>query len=415
VKKLFALLFIVALAAGGFYLKKRGEEKIVPVETVKVKRGEVKRVIDATGIVKPQVGAEIKVGARISGTVIKENVKVGDYVKKGDLIAVIDNRELRESLKRAEANLREIERTYPKRIEEQALKVKAAQAEVSSAKAKLRAEEENYRLKKWQFERQAELLKEGYTTEEKFRSAKRELQMAESSLKSAKEALKKAELNLKAARAQLERLRAEFQESLKKAEAELKTAQIRYSYSYIYAPKSGIISFVSTQEGETVVAGLNAPQFVTILDPKRLENWIYVDETEIGKVKKGMDVIFRVDAYRDKVFKGKVVEIYPKPKVLNNVVYYIVVARGFKDVELLRPEMTTHNQIIAGVKKNVLVVPNRAVKWKGGRFIVYKVVDGKVIEVPVQVGWSDDTYTEIVSGLKEGDEIAISVKKEGRH
>jgi HlyD family secretion protein/macrolide-specific efflux system membrane fusion protein len=412
VKKFVALLLVAALAVGGFFLTRKREEKIVPVKTVKVKKGEVKRVIDATGIVKPQVGAEIKVGARISGTVVKENVKVGDFVKKGDLIAVIDNRELKESLKRAEANLEEVKETYPRRIEEHELKIKAAEAEVASARAKVKAEEENYNLKKWQFERQAALLKIGYTTEEKFRSAKREFELARSSLKSAKEALKKAELNLKAAEAELSRLKAEFKQNLKKAEADLETAKIRYSYSYIYAPKSGIISFVSTQEGETVVAGLNAPQFVTILDPKKLENWIYVDETEIGKVKKGMEVVFRVDAYRDKVFKGKVVEIYPKPKILNNVVYYIVVARGFKDVELLRPEMTTHNQIIAGVKRGVLVVPNEAVKWKNGRFVVYKVVDGKVVEVPVQVGWSDDSYTEIVSGLKEGDEVAISVKKE---
>jgi len=377
VKKFVALLLVVALAAGGFFLTRKREEKIVPVKTVKVKKGEVKRVIDATGIIKPQVGAEIKVGARISGTVVKENVKVGDFVKKGDLIAVIDNRELKESLKRAEANLNEVKETYPKRIEEQELKVKAAEAEVASARAKVKAEEESYDLKKWQFKRQAELLKIGYTTEEKFRSAKREFELARSSLKSAKEALKKAELNLKAARAELSRLKAEFRQSLKKAEADLETAKVRYSYSYIYAPKSGIISFVSTQEGETVVAGLNAPQFVTILDPKKLENWIYVDETEIGKVRKGMEVVFRVDAYRDNVFRGKVVEIYPKPKILNNVVYYIVVARGFKNVELLRPEMTTHNQIIAGVKRGVLVVPNEAVKWKNGRFVVYKVVDGK--------------------------------------
>jgi HlyD family secretion protein/macrolide-specific efflux system membrane fusion protein len=412
VKKLLVLILVLGTVAGGFLLFKGKKERIVPVKVVEVKRGEVKRVIDATGIVKPQVGAEIKVGARISGTVVKETVKVGDFVKKGQLIAVIDNRELAESLKRAEANLEEIKRTYPKRIKEQELKVESARADVKAARAKLKAEEENYALKKWQFERQAELLKIGYTTEEKYRSAKRELKLAESSLKSARENLKRALLNLKAAKEELKRLKAEFEENLKKAEADLKTAQIRYSYSYIYAPKSGIISFVSTQEGETVVAGLNAPQFVTILDPEKLENWIYVDETEIGKVKKGMEVLFRVDAYRDKVFKGKVVEIYPKPKILNNVVYYIVVARGFKDVELLRPEMTTHNQIIAGVKKGVLVVPNQAVKWKNGKFIVYKVEGNKVVEVPVKVGWSDDTYTEIVSGLREGDKVALSVKRE---
>ena len=411
-KKLIALILVLTAVAAGVFLLKGKKERIVPVKVVEVKRGEVKKVIDATGIVKPQVGAEIKVGARISGTVVRETVKVGDFVKKGQLIAIIDNRELRESLKRAEANLEEIKKTYPRRIKEQELKVKSARADVEAAKAKLKAEEENYALKKWEFERQAELLKTGYTTQEKYRSAKRELKLAESSLKSARENLKRALLNLKAAQQELLRLKAEFDESLKKAEADLKTAKIRYSYSYIYAPKSGIISFVSTQEGETVVAGLNAPQFVTILDPRRLENWIYVDETEIGKVRKGMEVLFRVDAYRDRIFKGKVVEIYPKPKILNNVVYYIVVARGFKNVELLRPEMTTHNQIIAGVRKGVLVVPNQAVKWKNGKFVVYKVIGKKVVEVPVKVGWSDDRYTQIISGLKEGDKVALSVKRE---
>ncbi|WP_457678544.1 HlyD family secretion protein [Thermovibrio sp.] len=413
-KRILILIVLLILGTiGALFVIKGKRGKIVPVETVKVKRGEVKKVIDATGIVKPQVGAEIKVGARISGTVVKETVKVGDFVKKGQLIAVIDNRELKEDLKRAEANLKEIEKTYPERIKEQKLKVLSAEADLKSAEAKLKAEEENYKLKKWQYQRQKKLLKIGYTTKEKFKEAKRDFETAESSLKSAKEAVERAEYSLKAAITELNRLKAEFKESLKKAEADVATAKVRYSYSFIYAPKSGIISFVSTQEGETVVAGLNAPQFVTILDPKKLENWIYVDETEIGKVKKGMKVLFKVDAYPDKVFKGKVVEIYPKPKILNNVVYYIVVARGFKDVELLRPEMTTHNQIIAGIRKGVLVVPNEAVKWKNGKFVVYKVVGKKVVEVPVKVGWSDDRYTQIVKGLKEGDLVAVKLKREG--
>ena len=410
-KRAFTLVVFLLVALGVFLALRSKGEKLIPTKTVKVKKGEVKKVIDATGIVKPQVGAEIKVGARISGTVIKESVKVGDFVKKGQLIAVIDNRELKEALRKAEANLREVERTYPKRIKEQELKLKSALADLRSAQARVKAEEENFKLRKWQFDRQKELLKEGFTTLEKFKTARRELEAAESSLRSAEEALKKARYNYLAQKAALERLKAEFKENLKRAKAELETAKIRYSYSYIYAPKSGIISFVSTQEGETVVAGLNAPQFVTILDPKKLENWIYVDETEIGKVKEGMEVLFTVDAYPGKSFKGRVVEIYPKPKILNNVVYYIVVARGFKEVELLRPEMTTHNQIIAGIRKGVLVLPNRAVKWKNGRFVVYKVEKGRVKEVPVKVGWSDDKFTEIVSGLKEGDEVALELRK----
>ena len=412
-KKFLAFLLIVSVSLSFvYYFKSRKGEKIVPVETAVVKRGEVKRVIDATGIIKPQVGAEIKVGARISGTVVKENVKVGDYVKKGDLIAVIDNRELREELKKAKAKLEEVKKTYPKRIKAKELRLESALAELRSAEAKLKAKEENYRLKKWELERQEELFKRGYTTEQKLRKARFDLRQAESDLKSAQEALKKAKLEVEVAKKELSELKEKFKAELAVAEANLKQAEVRYSYSFIYAPKSGVISFVSTQEGETVVAGLNAPQFVTILDPEKLENWIYVDETEIGKVKEGMEVVFTVDTYRDRVFHAKVEEIYPQPEPKNNVVYYIVVARGFKDVKLLRPGMTTHNSIIAGVKKNVLVVPNAAVKWKDGRYVVYKVEGGKVKEVPVKVGWSDDEFTEIVSGLKEGDKVAIRLKKE---
>ncbi len=401
----------VLIVLGLLVKLKKKEPVLVPLKVVTVKRGEVKNVIEATGIIKPQVGAKVKVGARISGTVVEENVKVGDRVKKGDLIAVIDNRELKAELERAKANLREIEETYPKRIESQQLKVKSAKAELESATARLNAERENLKLKKWEFERQKKLFSIGYTTEEKFKKAKRELALAESSYKEALENLKKAKLNLKIQERELERLKSEFKERLKEAKERLKQAKIRYSYSFIYAPIDGIISYVSTQKGETVVAGLNAPQFVTILDPKRLENRIYVDETEIGKVKKGMTVEFSVDAYRNEVFKAKVVEIYPEPVIRNNVVYYIVVARGFKNPQLLKPEMTTHNRIIAGVKKNVLVLPNSAVKWKNGRYVVYKVTGNGVKEVPVEVGWSDDRFTEIISGLNEGDKVAVSLSK----
>jgi HlyD family secretion protein/macrolide-specific efflux system membrane fusion protein len=411
VKKFLVFLLIVLAAASFIYFKSRKEVKLVPVKTVTVKRGEVKRVIDATGIIKPQVGAEIKVGARISGIVVKENVKVGDYVKKGDLIAVIDNRELKEELRKAKARLEEVKRTYPEKIKAQELKLQSALAQLRSAEAKLKAEEENYRLKKWELERQKELFKLGYTTEQKLKQAKFEFRQAESNLKSAEENLKKAKLEVEVAKKNLKELKEKFKSELKTAEANLRQAEIRYSYSFIYAPKSGVISFVSTQEGETVVAGLNAPQFVTILDPEKLENWIYVDETEIGKVKEGMNVIFTVDTYRDRVFHAKVEKIYPQPEQKNNVVYYIVVARGFKGVKFLRPGMTTHNSIIAGEKKNVLVVPNAAVKWKSGKYIVYKVEGGKVKEVPVKVGWSDDRFTEIVSGLKEGDTVAIRLEK----
>jgi len=411
VKKLAGIIAILLIAAGSFfYLKKSKTKELIPVKTVKVEKGEVRNIVEASGMMKPQVGAKVKVGARISGTVEKENVKVGDEIKKGDLIAIIDNRELKENLKIAKANLKETKELYPKKISNQKLAIKTAEASLNTAIAKLEAERHNMNLKKWEFEKQQSLLKDKFTTEANFKQAKTAFENTKMTFKAAEESVKQAKLNLQKEKKVLEQLISEYQSKLSQAEAQYKQAKIRFSYSYIYAPKSGIISYVSTQEGETVVAGMNAPEFVTILDPEKLENWIYVDETEIGKIKKGQNVIFTVDTYRNKKFTGKVVETYPEPTVLNNVVYYIVVVRGFKNASLLKLNMTTHNEIVIGTKNDVLIVPNEAVKWKKGKYVVYKVLNGKVKEVSVKVGWSDDKYMEIISGLKQGDKVALQVK-----
>jgi len=404
----FFLLAVVLVGSFFFIFGKKKERKIVPVETWTVRKDTVRQIVKATGTIKPQVGAEVKVGARISGTVIKEFVKVGDWVKKGQLIAIIDNRELKEELKKARANLKAVKEKYKRLIKEKELKVKEKELELRSCKQELEAKKTNYEVKKWEYEREKRLFEKGYSTKKKLKRAKNELERAKSELVSAKEKLKKAKLEKEIAEKELERVKIEYEKELKIAKAQLEQAKVRYSYSFIYAPMSGVISFVSTQEGETVVAGLNAPQFVSILDPSKLENWIYVDETEIGKIKKGMEVEFTVDTYPNRVFKAKIEEIYPKAKIWNNVVYYIAVARGFPP-NVLRPEMTTHNKIIAG-KREGLVVPKEAVKWKNGRFVVYKVEGKKVVEVPVSVGWTDERYTEILEGLKEGDVVATKVE-----
>ncbi len=410
-KVIIGVLIALAVLSGVLIAKKKlSKKRYIPLKTFTVKRGEVKNLVEATGIMEPQVGAKVKVGARISGTVIEEKVKVGDRVKKGQLIAVIDNRELRQELKIAQANLHEIQTVYPQRIKAKELSVEEAKADVKTQEAQLKSAEENLKLKLWLLKRKEALYKQGFAKQEEVKQLKAEVASARASLRATEEALKKAKETLKTRQADLKALKAEYASKLSSAQARLKQAKIRYSYAFIYAPISGVVSYVSTQKGETVVAGMNAPEFVTILDPKRLENWIYVDETEIGKIKKGQKVIFKVDTYPNETFHAKVMEIYPDAKVQNNVVYYIVVARQINDIEKLRPQMTTHNKIIIGVRKNVLIVPNEAVKWEDNHYIVYKIVGKKVVKVPVKVGWSDDNYTQILSGLKEGDKVAVRLK-----
>jgi multidrug efflux pump subunit AcrA (membrane-fusion protein) len=173
------------------------------------------------------------------------------------------------------------------------------------------------------------------------------------------------------------------------------------------------VSTVSTQEGETVVSGLSAAILITIIDPSKLEMWIYVDETDIGRTKPGIKVEYWVDTYRDKRFTGKIDMIYPQPEIKDNIVYYLAIVKiDPKDAALLRPEMTTHVRIIVEEKTNVLVVPNNAVRFEEGRNVVY-INKGKAKPErrTITLGIRDDVFTEIISGIVEGERIIIPVMK----
>jgi RND family efflux transporter MFP subunit len=125
--------------------------------------------------------------------------------------------------------------------------------------------------------------------------------------------------------------------------ARLDEARVELGYTRIRAPIAGTVASVSTYEGETVAAAFSAPTFVTIVDLKRLELQAFVDEHDIGTVRAGDRVRFRVDAFRDHELAGTVRAIYPKPQLLNNVVNYIVIVDFENPTDLVvRPEMTAH-------------------------------------------------------------------------
>ncbi len=401
-----ALIFVVSAVFSVIAsIKKHGKGH--KYAQFKVKKGQVRETIDATGEIKAATGAQITLGARVTGTVIKEPISVGDHVEKDDLIAIIDNRELRQDLIKAEAELARIRVRYKNLIKEKELEVKqlAKKYENSVLEFKKAASELNFR--KWNFESLKHLFESSNhsVSEKAFKEAKNVLLKADYALVQAQNSQKAARADLDKAKTGLSRLKQEFEQEQKKAQAELAKAQIRLSYSELRAPFSGVITYVSTQEGETVVAGLNAPQFVKILDESRVENWIYVDETDIGRIRKGMDVSFYVDAYPDISFQGKIDKIYPAPVVQNNVVYYIAVVSIFQKPKRLHLKMTTHNTIYIRTLKNVLIVPNSAVKFMDGHFVVrVKGAKGDGF-VKVVTGVSDSRFTQIKQGLKEGDVI----------
>ncbi len=396
----FALLILIIGGIALFYylsIKEKEKEQVKVFETQKVKRGEIKNIINATAIVKTRVNAYLKIGTRTTGLVQKMFIDIGDQVKKGQLIAIIDQREfkkniekLQKQLKKAKDKLIQIEKLYPLKIEE-------AEKSYQSAKAE-------YEYALWKYKREKQLLKEEFTTKESFEASKRELKS------------KKAKMEL--AQKTLERLKTEYetekrlaQDDINILKKELQKEKIRLSYTEIYSPIDGIVSNVVAREGETLVAGLQAAELVTILRPDRLEIQIFVDETDIGKIKTSQQVFYYVDAYPDKVFQGKITKIYPEPIVKQNIVYYLAIVPVKKEyAQFLRPEMTVYTKIIAGIKKNVIIIPNSAVRFEQGRQFVFVVKDGKVEKRFIKTGWIDEKFTEVMEGLKEGEIIATKFK-----
>jgi multidrug efflux pump subunit AcrA (membrane-fusion protein) len=170
-----------------------------------------------------------------------------------------------------------------------------------------------------------------------------------------------------------------------------------------------VIGSVATQEGETVAAGLNAPTFVTIVDLARLQVDAYIDEVDIGKVEVGQQAVFTVDAFPAKEFKGRVVAIYPKAIIQDNIVKYVAAVEIDSPYEGdLRPEMTAAVDIMLE-SRVVLAIPTKAVKRESGRNVVYVRGEDGPQTREVKVGWKSGPWVELVSGLAEGEEVFIEM------
>lgn len=387
------VLFFAFLGWKLFFASSQAETKVLA--SVEVRPAEVVKSLNATGIIKPEVGAIVKIGSRATGTIRRMYVRVGDTVTSGQVIAEIDNRELEAQVQEAQASLKRAQVEYDRIQATFPLQLKEAQAQVASAKASAAYAQLNYNRRK--------------------KLVEQDLDSRDSLDVANKQYIAEAQ-NLKAAEATLTRLKQEFTrqtesavQSKVQAEASMTTARIRLSYSKILSPLDGVVSQVSAQEGETVVAGLQVANLITVLDPSRLEMWVYVDETDIGQVKPGVTVEFRVDSQPDKNFTGTVSRIYPEPEIKDSIVYYQTLVPLDKDTALqLRPEMTTQCNVIVDRRADVLSIPNEAVKWVNGRQVVFKVDDkGKATPVEVTFGMRGSNRSEVTGGLKEGEKVAV--------
>jgi RND family efflux transporter MFP subunit len=327
--------------------------------SARVIRRDFSATVLATGAVRPEVGAEVKVGARIPGKVVRLHANVGDPVVRGQVIAELEKDDLLAAVDRA-------------------------RAEVAVADARVVDAEARARLAELDFERQSELLEAQVTSQQEKDQAAKEREVAQAAVLLA-------------------------QRQLESQRAAVREAEVRLSYATIQAPIAGVIGSISTQEGETVATGFSAPTFVTIIDLDRLQVDAFVDEVDIGKVEPGQSGTFTVDAFPGRDFEGRVTAIYPKAVIQDNVVNYDVVLSITTPYHgLLRPEMTASVALLLDARTGVLAIPAQAVKRVDGRTVVYLSRDGGGFDVrEIRVGWKDGEWLEVTDGLAEGDRILL--------
>jgi len=340
----------------------------------------------------------VRVGARIPGRVDQLAVQVGDRVKAGQVIARLEQDDLRAAVEKARADLAAAEAKL--------LTVKngARSQELQTAEAALRQAEANRSLAQVNLERYRQLYQDGGIALQQVDTAARDYDVSVAQVRTAHE-----QLSLIQEKYTVEDLQYAEAQALQ-ARAALRIAEANLGYATITAPMGGVIASVATQQGETVTSGsaaAQAPTFVTIIDLNRLQVDAYVDETDIGKVRVGQEATFTVDAFPDKEFTGRVTAIYPKALIQQNVVTYDVVIAIDNREGLLRPDMTTNTTITVANREKVLAIPNQAARREDGDRVVFVQEGDRLVRRPVKTGWKDKNYTEVLSGLKEGERVVV--------
>jgi multidrug efflux pump subunit AcrA (membrane-fusion protein) len=363
----------------------------------KIIRNDIDQKVLATGTVSLKTGAEVKIGARISGQLDNLMVKIGDIVKAGDTIATIEHEDLLARVAQFAADLKEEEVRLAKVKQEGPL-------EINRLKAALEERNVQVFLAEKMLSRNQSLKSKGIVSEATVDQTDEHLMVLNAQIKLAKE-----EIILAKARSQNDILLQEVK--VEKALANIREETTQLSYATITAPIDGVVAFISTQEGETVVASMSAPTFVTLIDLKKLEVTAYVDETDIGKIKEKQKASFTVDAFPKNIFDAVIREIRPKAVIKDNVVNYEVMLDISKIyIALLRPEMTANITVTTGTHNNVLVIPRGAVKRSGKKSFAVIKEGANVSEKVIELGWRDGDMQEVTSGLSEQDEVGVLIK-----
>ena len=350
-------LFLIASVVGIFLFLKNNKENVLQdnlpkYKEIKVVRGTFKVIVSASGIVKPINRIEIK--SKASGQIEELPIEVGDFVRNGTLIAMLDQKD---------------ERTD----------VAQAQADLDIAKAELKQAQSTF--DRWDQLFRSELISE--------------------------EEQDQIELGLAVAKGKLVQ-----------ATSTLDRANERLSESVVRAPVDGIILQKYVEKGQIIASGVSnvsgGTPIVDIADMSSVYIEAGIDEIDIGKVMTGQTAIVVAEAYPRLVFKGKVVRIAPEAKIEQNVTLFDVIVEVKNTNGNLKSGMNINIELFIVNKENILLAPTIALQIPDGvgiekqnELMVLLKQGSKFVPHKVATGLSDFKQTEITSGLEEGNILGI--------
>jgi HlyD family secretion protein len=382
-------LVLVLLIAGGLIAATHGGTKIDPSKLQKVEKGDLAKSVVATGKVTPITKVEVK--SKASGIVKKLLVDAGDKVRKGQLLAQLDKEEIEAQVEQSRAGA-------------QAAEASLSSAEADYERAKVDAEGPDVPLLKRAYERAIGMAKEGVVSTSALEDAQKNYELALN-----KQNVSKAQATVLKAKI------AQSQGQLAQDRANLKQLEEQLSYTDIESPIDGVVLSRDVEMGDAVssilVLGSSATLVMTLGDTSSVYVKGKVDESDIGKVYLGQPARIKVESFKDKTFNGVVTKISPMGVEKDNVTTFEVRVSINNPGGELKAEMTANAEIILEEHKSVLQIPEGAIIYDKDKKASVEVPDASAKDgkkkMAVNIGISNGAKTELLSGLKEGDQVVL--------
>ncbi|OGO35346.1 MAG: hypothetical protein A2W35_02685 [Chloroflexi bacterium RBG_16_57_11] len=436
-KKLLVILVIVVVLAGGAYafMQWRAGQRASQLENLQTEtagRGQLISTIGATGQVRTRQSAILNWNT--AGTVDEVRVRVGDQVEAGDKLAELKQTSLPQAIILAQADLVNARKALDDlTTNAETAKIQALQSISSAAQA---VRDAQYRLDNYIMPTELQNL----STMDALDQMQKKLDEARLAFEPVKylpendpqrEELKDAldqaqadynaavkrldyEYALEVAQSNLEKARQDYEkwkdgpnpDDVAAVESRIAAAQAALSQAWIEAPFNGVITLVDTQPGDKV--SINSPAF-RLDDLSSLLVDVSVSEVDINQIQPGQEVRMTFDAIRGKEYKGLVTEADRVGSDVQGAVEFMVVVELTDPDEEVKPGMTAAVNIVVDELEDVLLVPNRAVRFQEGKQVVYILKDDQVVPVSIQIGSSSDVLSQVVDGeLQIGDLIVLN-------